>query len=72
MNLSTIVVLAIVVVLFVLAVRSLMRGGGSDCASCGGDCASKNCGSCNVTDKLLADMERADQAARAAEAGNRG
>ena len=65
-NVSTFVVLAIVVVLFILAVRACKNGSASDCSSCGGNCSSGNCSTCNVTAKLLEDMDRADRAAKTA------
>lgn len=64
MNISTIVVLAVVVALFVLAVRSIVHGNASECSSCGAECSHKNCASCTVTAKLLEDMDRADSATR--------
>ncbi|MBO4365145.1 MAG: hypothetical protein J5804_02490 [Eggerthellaceae bacterium] len=63
MNLSTVIVLVIVVALLILAVRSFARDE-SDCAHCGADCGSKNCASCAATKKLLADIERTDAATK--------
>lgn len=64
MNISTIIVLAIVAALFVLAVRSIVRGGATECSSCSAECSYKNCASCTATAKLLEDMDCADKASR--------
>ncbi len=69
MNISTIVVLAVVAVVFVLAIRKFISGGESDCASCGKDCPSHGCPSCNGVEKMLEDIDRADKAAKLAESG---
>lgn len=62
MSISTIIVLAVVAALFVLAMRSIVCGNASECSSCSAECSRKNCASCTVTAKLLEDMDRADRA----------
>ena len=44
-----------------LAIRTLAKGGGSECATCGsaGSCTSKSTGHCSVAQDMVA---RADQA----------
>lgn len=64
MNVSTVIVLAVVAACVCLAIRSFRKKGMCGCKEhCSGSCSSSSCPSCSAADKMAQDMKRAADAA---------
>lgn len=58
MNLTDIIVVAVIAAILFFSIRSLVRANKNGCSDCGGNCSGSK-GSCSAAKKMLADADAA-------------